>query len=196
MKFAVMMALLLCVFVTQLSAEIVGKVTEFGYYKALEDIDRTRNNASPSGYVRSGGNVKLTRQTIEIPIDKDRLFGFKFRLEGFDPDLRSASLILEVTHPEMTRPNGSKTKGYSYPVNIDVWQGISENRSGYRFDKDYEMVEGEWVFQYLYKNKMIVQQKFNLFKPAADSGQPQAPEMTQSVSSEEFKLEDSKMPKK
>jgi len=182
MKFAVTMGILLSVVATQVFAEIAGKVTEFGYYQALEEIDRKRNNASPSGYVRAGGNVKLTKQTTEIPIDQNRLFGFKFLLDGFDPDLRSASLILEVTHPEMTRPNGSKSKGYTYPVNIDVWQGISENRSGYRFDKDYEMVEGEWVFQYLYENKMVVQQKFNLFKPVVDSVQPSVTETPPSSS--------------
>jgi len=190
MKAIAMMSSLLCVFTTQVFAEVTAKVTEYGYYKALEEIERKRNMSTPTGYVRSGGNVELVKQTTEIPVGQDRLFGFKFRLEGFDPDMRSASLFLQVTHPEITRPNGSKTKGYSYPVNIDVWQGISENHSGYKFDKDYEMVAGEWVFQYLYNNKMIVEQKFNLYKPVAGGGQAQiveTPDAAQSASSEEPK---------
>ena len=185
MKAVTMIGLLLCVVTTQVFAEVTAKVTEFGYYKALQEIERKRNNSTPTGYVRSGGNVELVEKTTEIPVALDRLFGFKFRLEGFDPDMRSASLILQVIHPEITRPNGSKTRGYSYPVNIDVWQGVSENHSGYKFDNDYEMVAGEWVFQYLYNNKMIVEQKFTLYKPSNDSGQVQAPETTQTTATEQ-----------
>ncbi len=184
MRFSILMGLLSSVVSMQVFAEVTGKITEFGYYKALQEIERKKNPSTPSGYVRSGGEVALTQQTNEIPIDPDRLFGFKFHLQGFQPDMRSATLILQVTHPEMTRPNGSKTKGYSYPVNIDVWQGMSENRSGYKFDKEYEMVEGEWVFQYMYKNKMIIEQKFQLYKPATDGASSQATETTQSASVE------------
>ena len=164
----IVFALLLMLVTTQCLAEIHGEVVEYGYYQALEEIKRKENSSTPTGYVRKGGDVELIAKTAEIPILPNQLFGFKFRIMGFDKELYAATLDLVVTHPEMTRPNGSKTTGYTYPVRVDVVDGVIENQSGYKFDKDYEMVDGEWLFQYWYKGKMIVEQKFQLYRPKSD----------------------------
>ncbi len=153
-------------------AEVTGTVTEYGYYNIASQPDRHRNYASTSGYVKEGGEVELVEQTARIPLEKNRLFGFKFRINGFN-DKQSVQLKLVVTHPEITRPNGSKSSGYSYPVLLDVKDGIIENRSGYSLDHDYEMVEGEWVFELWYYKEKLVSQTFTTYKNAeSGAGMP------------------------
>ena len=44
---------------------------------------------------------------------------------------------------------------------MDVAGGTITNQTGYKFDRDYELVEGQWSFQYWLKDQMIVEQTFN-----------------------------------
>ncbi len=143
-------------------AAIMGEVTEFGYYKVKVDPKRYRNIASTSGYVKEGGEVVLEESTERVPLKIGRLFGFKFRISGFE-NKRSVQLKLVVTHPEITRPNGSTSTGYSYPVAFDVKDGVIENESGYSIDHEYEMVEGEWRFEYWYYKQKLVTKTFTTY---------------------------------
>lgn len=144
-------------------AEFSGTVTEYGYYKLDSEPERYRNIASTSGYVKEGGEVELVEQTQRIPLEKNRLFGFKFRISGFDGK-DAVQLKLVVTHPEITRPNGSKSTGYSYPILLEVKDGVIVNQSGYSLDHDYELVEGDWTFEYWYYKQKLVSQTFTTYK--------------------------------
>jgi hypothetical protein len=146
-------------------AELSGAVTEYGYYKVASEPERYRNIASTSGYVKEGGEVELVEQTQRVPLEKNRLFGFKFRISGFD-DKKDAQLKLVVTHPEIVRPNGSKSTGYTYPILLEVKDGVIENQSGYSLDHDYELVEGDWVFEFWYYQQKLVSQTFTTYKSA------------------------------
>ena len=144
-------------------AEVKGEITEYGYYKMTADPKRYRNLASTSGYVQEGGQPVLVEKTDKIPLELKRLFGFKFRISGFD-DKRSVQLKLVVSHPRITRPNGSTSTGYTYPLVFDVEDGLIENESGYSLDHEFELVEGEWKFEYWYYRQKLVSQTFNTYK--------------------------------
>jgi len=139
-----------------------GEITEYGYYKKLSDQERIRNIASTSGYVKQGGEVELEEQTKDIPLKLNRLFGFKFRISGFG-DKSAVQLKLVVSHPEIKRPNGTFSSGYSYPVLLEVNNGVVEDYSGYSIDHDYEMVEGEWTFEYWYNQHKLLSQTFKTY---------------------------------
>ena len=149
-------------YVASASAEYKGEVTEFGYYHKISDQQRIRNIAATSGYVKQGGEVELQEQTQDIPLQLNRLFGFKFRISGFE-DKSGVQLKLVVTHPEIKRPNGSVSSGYSYPVLLEVKNGMIENYSGYSIDHEYEMVEGEWTFEYWYNQQKLLSHSFKTF---------------------------------
>ncbi|MGD8566977.1 MAG: DUF3859 domain-containing protein [Gammaproteobacteria bacterium] len=138
---------------------IKAEVTEYGYYKKKGDFKRYRNIATTTGYVKEGSDVELVKQTHRVPLAMNRLFGFKFRVTGFD-DKEAVQLKLVVTHPKIKRANGSTSTGYSYPVLVDVKDGVIENRSGYSIDHDYEMVEGTWTFELWYYKQKLVSQTF------------------------------------
>jgi len=40
--------------------------------------------------------------------------------------------------------------------------------SGYSLDEDYELVEGEWIFQYWIEDRMLIEQKFYTHRQAED----------------------------
>lgn len=143
-------------------AEYKGEVVEFGYYEKISEPSRFQNLSSTSGFVKEGGEVTLSEQVDKIPIQLNRLFGFKFKLTGFEGK-ETVQIRLSVKHPEMTRPNGSKATEYSYPVMLDVKDGIVENQTGYSMDHDYEMVEGEWVFEIWYYQQKLISKTFTTF---------------------------------
>jgi len=93
-----------------------------------------------------------------------------------------------VTHPEITRPNGSRSTGYTYPILLEVKDGVIENQSGYSLDHDYELVEGEWTFEYWYYKQRLVSQTFVTYKselqPQTDTPDATADPQTPPVESE------------
>lgn len=144
-------------------AEISGEILEYGYYRQVGELKRERNYSTATGYVQKGAEVLLVEQTREIPAVLGRLFGFKFRIRGFPRDEVAVNMKLVVTHPEIVRPNGTRVSGYDYEVAMDLAGGKVENQTGYKFDKEYEMVEGEWKFQYWLNEQLILEQSFNVF---------------------------------
>lgn len=141
-----------------------AEITEFGYYKKNTEQERHRNIASTTGYVKVGGAVELEQSTNEIPLKLSRLFGFKFRIEGFG-NKEAAQFKLVVVHPQIRRPNGSTSTGYSYPVLLPVNNGVINNQSGYSIDHEYEMVEGDWTFEYWYNSEKLLSQTFKTVMP-------------------------------
>ena len=156
----------------QCFADITGEVTEYGYYQSATEMQREQNLATPTGYSRTADKVMLLENTDKIPLQKGRLFGFKFKISGFPKDQVAVQLRLVVTHPVITRPNGSVVSAYQYPVTLDVIGGTVENQSGYSLDHDYELVEGDWRFQYWLQDQMLVEQQFKTVKsvPKPTSG--------------------------
>ena len=175
--------LALALLMQPLRAEVTGQVLEYGYYQAIKAPQRIRNEQLPSGYERAGGEVRLVRQTELIPLAKDRLFGFHFRIQGFSKDQVTAQLKLVVHHPEITRPDGSKSTGYSYPIPLLVRDGRIDDKTGYQLNKDFEMVEGDWRFEYWLGERKLLEKSFKVVRPeklsATDAPAPAA--MTQAV---------------
>ncbi len=168
----------------QAHAELSSEIIEFGYYQPVGDLERERNYNTATGYVVTGDDVRLVEQTTDIPMALGRLFGFKFRVRGFPRDEVTANLELAVSHPQIQRPNGTTISGYRIPVVMDVIGGKIENQAGYKFDREYEMVAGEWKFQYWRNNELLVEQSFKVYDPAlvppaadpaAGATQPAAP---------------------
>ena len=154
----------------QVHGEIQGEIVEYGYYQPVGQLERERNFNTATGFVRTGTDVQLVEQTADIPMALGRLFGFKFRIRGFPRDEVAVKLELAVTHPEIVRPNGTRISGYRFPVTLDVAGGKIETQTGYKFDKEYEMVAGEWKFQYWRDEQLLLEQTFRVYDPALLQG--------------------------
>jgi len=70
-----------------------------------------------------------------------------------------------LKHPEMTLPDGTVTTGSDFEVKRKVSSNHVIVYTGYGFDEDYELVEGDWTFQIWYKDKKLIEQKFTTYWP-------------------------------
>jgi len=140
-----------------------AEILEYGYYEVQGEGERYEDQGVTSGVVQAGPTVKLVQQTDVIPIEAGRLFGFRFRLKGFsgkeDIEIREV-----VTHPPMTRPGQTASTGFETKLPLIVRRGELVDYAGYRLNHDYEMVEGDWRFEFWYEDKRLFEQKFKTVK--------------------------------
>lgn len=151
-----------------------AEILEYGYYEFTEEAKRIEHQATTSGYVQKG-KARLVEKTTRIPIEKGRLFGFRFRISGVTRTIGVLPLELVVSHPTMTKPDGTVSNGYRYPVHLDLEDGGVVDQTGYSIMQDYEMVEGEWVFQYRFLDSVFMEQRFVTYKPKGSKSEEGKP---------------------
>lgn len=138
-------------------------IIEHGYYKFTGESKRIANAPTTSGYV-ARGKAELVEKTKRIPLKKGRLFGFRFRIDGMQKSVGVIPLELVVVHPEMKKPDGKKSTGYRYFMDLKLKDGMVEDKTGYRINEDFEMVEGDWQFEFRFMNKTLLKQTFTTYK--------------------------------
>jgi hypothetical protein len=69
----------------------------------------------------------------------------------------------------MTLPDGSKSTGWdrSFKGKVETQQVIGFD--GYAFNEDYELVEGDWIFQIWYNDQKLVERKFYTVPPKPEN---------------------------
>lgn len=149
----------------------LGEILEFGYYEVQADGERFQAPGTPSGAVVAAPTVKLLQQTDIIPIEPGRMFGFRFRLSGF-PANKEVEIREVVTHPPITKPDKKKSTGFESRIGMNVQRGDVTDYAGYRLDHDYEMVEGEWRFEFWYEDKKLLEKTFTTKKIAETKPPP------------------------
>lgn len=141
----------------------IATVIERGYYQFTEESERIARPSISSGYV-TRGKTQLVENTQRIPLQKGRLFGFRFRVTGFKANVSILPLELVVVHPEMKKPDGSLSTGYRYNMNLKLTNGTVEDKMGYRLNENFEMVEGDWKFEFRFMNKTLLTQTFTTYR--------------------------------
>lgn len=144
-----------------------AKILEYGYYQFVGDSTRQANSEAITGYATKG-EAKLVKQTTRIPVSKGALFGFQFQISGLNASVGVAPVELIVKHPKMKKPDGSESTGYRYVMDLKLNNGEVKDRMGYRTNEDYEVVEGEWSFEFRFMNKPLLVQKFTTYKAKDD----------------------------
>jgi len=160
----IFVAVVLLLMVSVVAAAPQAEIKEYGYYEFITEAKRAMHPEATSGFVQTG-EALLVKQTQRIPIEKGRLFGFRFIITGMNPTIGQLPVELVVTHPKMEKPDGTSSTGYRYTLGLTLDQGVVEDQTGYRMNEDYEMVEGDWVFEYRYMNKPLMVQRFTTYKP-------------------------------
>ena len=161
-KIALILCSILFNYEAMAQSEPRGEILEYGYYDVLKITERTKNPNTTSGYVNKG-KLQLVKTTKVIPIEKGRILGFMYLITGL-PNQPITELEFVVEHPEMTKPDGTKSTGFRYIRKLKTHDGAVQGRSGHKFDHPYEMVEGKWRFEYRYNGKAIVAQEFESIK--------------------------------
>lgn len=92
---------------------------------------------------------------------------YQFRLSHL-PGKGKIKLRRVLKHPPFHLPDGRVTTGSDFLIIRKMERGEVFGYYAYALNEDYEMVEGEWVFQIWYKGKRLVEQKFTTYIPSKE----------------------------
>jgi len=152
-----------------------GRVLQYGIYELVRGGNVVDSKLTTTGKAVSRATIQRVEQTQNIPARKDVYFSYQYRLshlelkEGVENGV--INLTRKLRHPPITLPDGSVKSGSEYTIKGKVRRGEVFAFDGYAFNEDYELVEGEWVFQIWHKNIKLVEQKFISYLPeATDKG--------------------------
>jgi len=146
-------------------------VFQFGIYKAVRKGQIKDSAETNTGKVVRKPRLEHEKTTDRIPLVKDTYFGYQFRLFNLPPEamIKPVMELRKVLiHPAMTLPDGSTTTGWDHPFKARVETQQVLGFDGYGFNEDYELVEGDWIFQVWYKDTKLIDRKFVSYHPQQD----------------------------
>ncbi len=152
---------------------IRSHVFQSGLYKAVRKGKIRKSAVTDTGKVISRPKLEHVSMTDRIPLVKETYFGYQYRLFNLPADIRDKPVVKlrkVLIHPPMTLPDGSTSTGWDQTFKARVENEQVLGFDGYAFNEDYELVEGDWVFQVWYKDRKLVERKFFAVPP----GQKQA----------------------
>ena len=126
-------------------------IRDYGVIQTSPSYVRRAESATTSGVVRSYFDMKVVRTTREIEAARGARFGVAHDFFNIPP---LDNLEIVVTHPPMNRPDGQVRTGFKLP------RSPNQTHSAYGLDHDYEVVRGEWKFEYFYKGRSLCSQSF------------------------------------
>ncbi len=113
---------------------------------------------SVSGRMNMLTGVHLLKQTDQVVGMLGRSFGMRFRIRGVPPGAR---IVLRTEHPPLHHPKTGRKMNFSEREAVVTRDG-QLRYMGYSFDHRYELAEGIWKFQILYRGKVLGEQAFNV----------------------------------
>lgn len=146
-----------------------GKATRYGLFRERGKGWARENEDSSTGKLIRKPKLEYVEQTERIPLRKGVYFGYNYWLK-IDPDKSRADLRRVLIHPEMVLPDGSRVSRSERSIRKRTTHGIVTALDGYALSEDYELVEGEWIFQLWSEDDLLVEQTFTTYWPEAAAG--------------------------
>ncbi len=141
-----------------------GRVLQYGIYTLLSGGEVVDDPKTTTGKGVSKPVITRDRTVERIPLVRDKYMAYQYRLSNL-PHSGKVKLRRVLKHPEFKLPDGSVTTGSDFTVIKKLERGEVFAYDAYALNEDYEMVEGEWVFQIWYKGEKLVEQQFTTYKP-------------------------------
>lgn len=142
-----------------------GNVVKYGLFELVRGGGVIDDPKTSTGKALSKPVIQLVEQTNRIPLNKDFHLAYQYRIWNLPDQPRIIKLRRVLRHPEMRLPDGSVTTGSDYDIKGRVKIGQVIAYDSYGLNEDYEMVEGDWIFQIWYQGKKLVEQKFTTYLP-------------------------------
>jgi len=145
-----------------------GRVSQFGLYRLVRSGGLVDNPNTSTGKTVSNAVIQLVRQTDRIPLIKGAQMSLQYRLWYFPNQPAFVDLRRVLKHPAMALPDGTVSTGSDYMIKgkVSVNQVIAY--TGYGFDEDYELLEGDWIFEIWYEDRKLIEQRFITYRPDAE----------------------------
>jgi hypothetical protein len=128
-------------------------IVDHGIYEhSVERFEAEPRHVSGERVIVS--SVRLMRQVDEVDAQPGRMFGFQFRVA--DPALIGQTVTLRRIVPPLTNPATGQTSTTIEREVIVSHEGQLV-LNAYRFDYGWEMAEGLWRFQVVWKGEVIAE---------------------------------------
>lgn len=164
MRISVLVLGLVFAAATAASAQTVSRVeiSDPGIYRTEieKTVDAPDTAAGKHHVVRSR---KLVERTTRIPALRSTEFGFTYRVIG-NPANASVTLRFVTRFPPGGLRNPSTNTVHSFNETT-VTATLGRLRiEGYRFDHEWEIVPGTWVFEIWHDEKLLASQAFEVVR--------------------------------
>lgn len=141
-----------------------GRILQYGIYELVRGGKVVESTLTSTGKAVSKPVIQKIKQTERVALKKGAYFAYQYRLSHLATDKPVVDLKRVLKHPEMTLPDGKKISRSEYVIKVPVKQGEVFAFDGYAFNEDYEMVEGDWIFQIWYQGNKLIEKKFTSYK--------------------------------
>jgi Domain of unknown function (DUF3859) len=129
-------------------AEFGCEIIDAGLYVPTTPKVRYDDANSVSGDRYEIEDVKFTKQTKVIPLERGKGFGIRYRLRGLSK-VKESHITWRIFYPRAIRGKS----GWEHSDNWASVNGELVQHLLYDFSADYEMVAGTWRFHVLVDNK-------------------------------------------
>jgi hypothetical protein len=150
---------------TDLDQTLKGHVSRPGLYRLVRSGGVINDPSTGTGKSTVKPVVELVRTTERIPLIKGGQMYLQYRIWPLPAQPAYVDLRRVVKHPPMTLPDGSVSTGSDYMIKGKISSNQVIAYTGYGLDEDYELVEGDWIFEIWYQDKKVIEQKFTTYRP-------------------------------
>jgi len=142
-----------------------GHVGRPGLYRLVRSGGTIDDPSTGTGKSVVKPVVELVKSTERIPLIKGGQMYLQYRIWPLPAQPAYVDLRRVVKHPKMNLPDGSFSTGSDRMIKGKISSNQVIAYTGYGLDEDYELVEGEWVFEIWYQDKKVIEQKFTTYRP-------------------------------
>lgn len=148
-----------------LDKPLKGRVSKRGLYRLVRSGGLIDDPKTGTGKAVAKPVVQQIKSTERIPLIKGAQMYLQYRFWPLPDQPAYVDLRRVLRHPEMTLPDGKVSTGSDYSVKGKVSANQVIGYTGYGLDEDYELVEGDWVFQIWYQDNKLIEQRFTTYWP-------------------------------
>jgi len=130
-----------------LDKPLEGKVSQGGLYRLVRSGGIIDDSKTGTGKAVSNPVIQRVKSAERIPLLKGAQMYLQYRFWPLPDQPAYVDLRRVLKHPEMTLPDGSVSTGSDYTIKGKVSANQVIGYTGYGLDEDYELVEGDWVFE-------------------------------------------------
>ena len=148
-----------------LEQPLKAKVNQHGLYRLVRSGGLIDDPNTSTGKAVARPVIEHVKTTERIPLMKGAQLYLQYRLWYLPDQPAYIKLRRVLKHPEMKLPNGKIATGSDYMLRQKVSVNQAIGYTGYGLDEDYELVEGDWVFEIWYQDKKMLEQTFTTYWP-------------------------------
>jgi hypothetical protein len=151
-----------------LNKPLRGKVGRVGLYRLVRSGGIINDASTSTGKSVSRPVVEQINNAQRIPLIRGAQMYLQYRIWPLPERPAYVDLRRVLKHPEMTLPDGRVATGSDFMIKARNSVNQAIGFTGYGLDEEYELVEGEWVFEIWYGDRKMVEQKFITYWPDSE----------------------------